>query len=146
MSLSFLIFSENIVVMSSEDSYDYDFGPSDFLPNKRYVITRYSKTNGMLESIITDEIYWITPVIKKALIKFNYHMPISVGPANADPISVGPANRGALTTMNVVNADPIVIDTDEKGEPKKISRTKLDLNDDNKINELREKWHEETAK
>ena len=122
--------------MSSEDSYDYDFGPSDFLPNKRYVITRYSKTNGMLESIITDKIYWITPVIKKALIKFNYHM----------PISVGPANRGALTTMNVVNADPIVIDTDEKGEPKKISRTKLDLNDDNKINELREKWHEETAK
>ena len=96
--------------MSSDDnSYEYDFGPSDFLPNKRYIITRYSKTNGMLESIITDEIYWITPVIKKALIKFNYHM-------------------------------PIVIDTDEKGEPKKISRAKLDLNDDEKINELRQRW------
>lgn len=101
--------------MSSDDnSYEYEFGPSDFLPNKRYVITRYSKTNGMLESIITDEIYWITPVIKKALIKFNYYM-------------------------------PIVIDTDEKGEPKKIYKTRLDLNDDVKINELRQKWHDETV-
>ena len=116
LSLSFLIFSDN--------SYEYDFGPSDFLPNKRYVITRYSKTNGMLESIITDEIYWITPMIRQALIKFNYQMPISVGPANADPI---------------------VIDTDEKGEPKKISKAKLDLNDGVKINELRQKWRDETV-
>lgn len=98
--------------MSSEDSYEFDFGPSDFLPNKRYVITRYSKTNDMLVSIITNEIYWITPVIRKALVKFNYQM-------------------------------PIVIDTDEKAEPKKISRTKLDLNDDNKIRELKEKWYNE---
>lgn len=109
--------------MSNDDnSYEYDFGPSDFLPNKRYIITRYSKTNDMLASIITDEIYWITPVIRQALKKFNYYMPISVGSANADPI---------------------VIDTDEKGEPKKISRAKLDLKDDMKINELREKWYEE---
>lgn len=101
--------------MSSDDnSYEYDFGPSDFLPNKRYIITRYSKTNDMLASLITDEIYWITPVIRQALKKFNYYM-------------------------------PIVIDTDEKGEPKKISKAKLDLKDDMKINELREKWYEEKA-
>ena len=97
--------------MSNDDSYEFDFGPSDFLPNKRYIITKYSKTNRVLVSLITDEIYIIDKVIDSALKKLNYYM-------------------------------PLVIETDENAKPKKIYKAKLDVNDEMKINELRQKWLE----
>jgi hypothetical protein len=64
--------------MSSDDSYEFDFGPSKFLPNKRYIITRYSKTNQVLVSLVSDEIYLIDKVIESALKKLNYYMPLVI--------------------------------------------------------------------